>query len=314
MRRLAAALVVGAIAYAATGLAVVAQDEVGVVRRFGAVLAEPWGPGLHWGLPWGIDRIDRIKVGQTRTLVVGARGPEGAPLAGAPDPEADEVLTGDLNLVTAQAALQYRVADPVKFLFRARSAEAALAAATESALTRAAGARGVDDVLTTGRAEVAEAMARAIQEQADRLGLGVSVRAVRLGRGAPPAPGAPAFADAARARSDLRQAVTRAEEYRDRAAADARGQAREIADRAAAAHDRAVQVARGEADRFAKVLAEARKDPAATRRRLYLEALAELLPRFRRTVVVPPGKAIDLSLFADDAPREGPAAEPRPAP
>ena len=305
-RRLAIALALGAVAYAATGLAVVAQDEVGIVRRLGAALPEPWGPGLHWGLPWGLDRLDRVKVGQVRTLTIGALGPESAPLAAAPDPQADEVLTGDLNLVTARATLQYRVAEPVAFLFAARSAESALAVATEAALARAVAARGVDDVLTTGRAEVAEQLARQVQAQADSLGLGVSVRAVRLGRVAPPAAVAPAFADAARARSDRRQAVTRAEEYGDRALADARGQGREIADRAAARHDRAVQVARGEADRFAKLLAAARQDPAATRRRLYLEALAALLPRFRRTVVVPPGRAVDLSLFVDESePRGG---------
>ena len=52
--------------YLATGVAVVQQDEVGVVRRFGAVTAEPWAPGLHWGLPWGLGRIDRVSIDQAR--------------------------------------------------------------------------------------------------------------------------------------------------------------------------------------------------------------------------------------------------------
>jgi membrane protease subunit HflK len=299
-RRLGPVIVLAVFAYLATGQAVVQQDEVGIVRRFGAVLAEPWGPGLHWGLPWGLDVLDRVKTGQTRTLTVGAPPERAAPLARAPDPEADDFLTGDLNLVTAQATLQFRVSDPAAYLFAAPSADVALTLATETALARALADRSIDDVLTTGRAEVAEAMLRTIQAQADRDGLGISVRAVRLGRVAPPTPVAPAFADAARARSDRRQLVTAAEEYRDRAQADARSQAREIADRAAARSDRLVQIARGEADRFAKVLAQARKDPAATRRRLYLETLAELLPRFGRKVVVAPGRDVDLSLFEED--------------
>ena len=207
-------------------------------------------------------------------------------------------------MVTAQAIVQYRVLDPVAFLFAARSVDATLAAVAESALTRALAGHSIDDVLTTGRAEVAERMLRAVQERADLQGLGVSIRAVRLGRVAPPVPVAPAFADAARARSDRRQAVTRAEEYRDRALADARSQAREIADRAAGQFDRLVQGARGDADRFTKVLAESRKDLAATRRRLYLEALAELLPRFARKVVVAPGHDLDISLFTEGGPEE----------
>ena len=301
MRRLLlATVVIAMLAYLGTGIAVVQQDEVGVVRRFGAAQAETWQPGLHLGLPRGLGRLDRVKTGQTRTLTVGARGLQSAPFSRSPKPDADDFLTGDLNLVTAQAALQYRVTDPAAYLFAARSVDEALALAAESALSTALAGRGVDDVLTTGRAEVAARIERSVQDRADRLGLGVSVRAVRLGRVAPPVPVAPAFADADRARSDRRQAVTRAEEYRDRAEADARGQGREIADRAASRHDRTVQLARGEADRFGSVLAEARKAPDATRRRLYLETLAELLPRFGRKFVVAPGDEVDLSLFAED--------------
>jgi membrane protease subunit HflK len=309
-RRLGLAIAIGLIAYLASGVVVVSQDESGVVRRCGAVLAEPWGPGLHWGLPWGIDRVDRIKTGQTRTLSIGARGSQAAPLSRDPDPAGDDFLTGDLNLATVEAMVQYRVADPARFLFASRSVKASLAAAAESALVRELVGRGIDDVLTLGRAEVADRVGRGLQQVADDLGLGISIRAVRLGRVAPPDAVAPAFADADRARSDRRRAVVGAEEYRDRAGADARGQSIEIADRAAAEVDRRVQAARGEAERFTRVLAQARKAPEATRRRLYLEALAELLPRFVRKVVVEPGQDVDLSLFADEAVPEGKEAQP----
>ncbi|WP_422923569.1 protease modulator HflK [Singulisphaera sp. PoT] len=293
-------LMLGLSAYLATGLAVIQQDEVGVVRRFGAVQAEPWEPGLHWGLPWGLDRLDRVKAGQTRTLTVGARDAQAAPLSNAPNPEGDDFLTGDLNLVSAQVIVQYRVSDSVKYLFASQDVDKALVAAAELALTRGLSGRTIDDVLTTGRAEVADGMLHALQARADLLGLGVSIRAVRLGRVAPPVPVAPAFADASRARSDLRQVVTKAEEYAEQAAADSRGQSREIADRAAARHERSVQLAKGEADRFSKVLKESRRDLAATRRRLYLEALAVLLPRFSRKVVVAPGQEVDVGLLSDE--------------
>lgn len=303
-RRVGWSLIAALVAYLCSGLVVVQQDEVGVVRRLGAVLAGPWEPGLHWGFPWGIDRVERVKPGQTRALTVGAPDLQLAPLTRAPRPESDDFLTGDLNLVTAQAIVQYRVNDPVASLFATRSLETVLAADAESALTRALVERGIDDVLTTGRAEIADQVLRAVQSQADLQGLGVSIRAVRLGRVAPPIAVAPSFADAARARSDLRQSLTRAEEHGDRARADAQSQAREIADRAAGQFNRRVLVAKGEADRFTKVLSESRKAPEATRRRLYLETLAELLPRFGRKVVVAPGQDLDLSLIAGDRDRE----------
>jgi membrane protease subunit HflK len=296
-----------AVVYLGTGLKVIQQDERGVVRRFGAVTAEPYPPGLHWGLPWGLEQVDRVKVDQSRTIAVGARDLQSAPLSTAPDPSVDDFLTGDLNLVTAEALVQFRVKDPKAYLFASTSTDAALAALAESALTSALAGRAIDDVLTSGRAEVAERLQHSLQSLTDAQGLGVSVIAVRLARVSPPSAVAPAFADAARARSDKRQAVTKAEEYHDRALADARGLAREVADRAAGRHDTLIQAARGESDRFSKLLVEVRKNPLAARQRLYLDTLAELLPKFRRTVVAP-GRDVDLSVFSEGSPSPNPGA------
>ncbi len=301
-------------AYLLSGLTIVQPDEVGVVRRFGAVLDEPWEPGLHCGLPWGIDRIDRIKPNQARTLSVGATSRQDAPLLRAPDPMGDDFLTGDLNLVTAECLVQYRIRNPAAYLFRTLDVESSLAGLSRWALLRALAERGIDELLTTGRAEVAAGLARSIQSLADEQDLGVSILAVRLGRLAPPAAVAPAFADAARARSDRRQAVTRALEYRDRSESLARGEAREIADAALGRSERIVQPARGEAERFSRVLAEARKSSGAYERRLFLEAIAELLPRFRRTVVVAPGQDLDISLMVEDELARPGALESRKSP
>ncbi len=296
-------------AYLLSGLTILQPDEVGVLRRFGAVRPDPWEPGLHWGLPWGIDRVHRIKPNQARTLSVGAASRQDAPLLHAPDPITDDFLTGDLNLVTAECLVQYRARDPVAYLFRTRDVESSLAALSRWAILLALAERGVDELLTTGRAEVAAGVARSIQALADQQGLGVSILAVRLGRLAPPAAVAPAFADAARARSDRRQAVTRALEYRDRTESLARGQTREIADAALGRYDRIVQPVRGEAERFSRVLAEARKSSGSYERRLFLETVAELLPRFRRTVVVAPGQDLDISLMVEDEPARTDAAK-----
>jgi modulator of FtsH protease HflK len=298
-RGLAIGLLVGLTGYLGTGLTIIPQDEVGVVRRFGSALREPWPPGLHLALPWGMDRVDRLARDRARTVSVGARGLQSAPLSRAPDPDSDDFLTGDLNLVTAQAQVQFRVVSPIDYLFEPPSADAAVSALAESALSRALAARAIDDVLTAGRAEVSEQIRREVQAGADAQELGVSIRAVRLARVAPPTSVAPAFADASRARSDRRQVVTRAEEYRDRALADARGLARETLDRAEGKANVLVQSARGDASRFTKLLAEVRKNPRAARERIYLDTLAELLPKFKRKVVVAPGQDLDLSLITD---------------
>ena len=237
--------------YLATGVTALQPDEVGIVRRFGAVQREPWEPGLHWGLPWGMDRVDRIKLNQTRTH-----------RRGSPRPDGRAALARHLTLAPTTFSPATSTSSPPRHSFSIAFAirppifsgrtdiEGTLSAISEWAMTRALANRGIDELLTTSRAEVALGLTRAIQAMADREGLGISIVAIRLGRVVPPSAVAPAFADAARARSDRRQAITRAEEYRDRARSEARGQAREIADLAAGRFDRLVQPARGEAARF----------------------------------------------------------------
>src|SRR5438270_5744254 len=93
------------VAYLLTGLAQVRPEERAVVRRFGRVVAKP-GPGLWVGLPWGIDRVDRVPVATVRRVVVGYQ-PDAAPDA----IPAGQLLTGDQNLVNVQMAVDYAVAE-----------------------------------------------------------------------------------------------------------------------------------------------------------------------------------------------------------
>src|SRR5437763_2730003 len=129
--------------FAAAGWCMVAPGEVVVVRRLGRLVAPPWGPGLHWRYPLGIDRLDRVRCDAVRQLTVGQAGPPGADR----EASAGEALTGDLNLVRIQATVQYRVARPVDYVLHAEPAEPLLARAAEASLARALARRGVDAVL-----------------------------------------------------------------------------------------------------------------------------------------------------------------------
>lgn len=288
-RAFGAAAIVTLIAYLMTGLVVIPQDEIGVVSRFGATLREPLTPGLNWNLPWGADRVVRISKERVRTLAVGsATGENGE----------EDFLTGDDNLVTAAAQVHYRIEDARQFFYGSRSADETLAALAQSALVRALAARRVNDVLTGGRGEIADQVRCEIQQRAEKQGLGVSIHAVHLTRVAPPAAVASAFAEVTRARSVQRKAITRAEQYRDSALAEARSLSREVADKAAARADLLVQSSRGEAARFTRLLHEGGGKPSA-RRRMYLDMLSQLLPRFARTYIVAPGQGVELRLDTD---------------
>ncbi len=93
--------------YLLTGIAQVRPEERGVVRRFGQVVARP-GPGLWVGLPWGIDRVDRVPVRTARQLTVGYNPDTWSDIPGTPP---GQFLTGDQNLVNVQLVLDYAIGE-----------------------------------------------------------------------------------------------------------------------------------------------------------------------------------------------------------
>jgi len=107
------------------GVFKVDPGEVGVVRRFGREHRNA-EPGLHFRVPV-METVDVVNVEQIRRIEVGFR-------AGQRVSEEALMLTGDENIVEAQMIVQYRVADPSKYLFRLRDPEGALLAATQVAL------------------------------------------------------------------------------------------------------------------------------------------------------------------------------------
>src|SRR5215218_9651554 len=88
------------VAYLATGVYQVGPDERAVVRRFGKVVARP-GPGLGFGLPWGVDRVDRVPVRTVRQIRAGYEPDAAGESATRPG----QLLTGDQNLVNVQLVL-----------------------------------------------------------------------------------------------------------------------------------------------------------------------------------------------------------------
>jgi membrane protease subunit HflK len=299
-------------AFLAAGFCVVAPGEVVVVRRLGRVLEPPWGPGLHWHYPAGIDRLDRVRTDAVRQLTVGQNGPPSA----VQEPSAGEVLTGDLNLLRIEAAFQYRVADPVDHLLRADQVEELLARAAEARLARALARRGVDAVLRTDRRRIAQEVRDDLQSDADRLRLGALILGVSLTDARPPVEVAADFveAQAAESRRDDRINVARTYEAIQHATAASRGEALREAARAYAG--RTLLATRAEADRFVALLEGARRSPELARRRLYIETVQSLLERVRRKVILPPGDPIDLTLLGlgeRAVPSESPQAEmPKP--
>lgn len=288
-------------AYALAGVYVVQPDEQAVVTRFGAAEARLRDPGAQWGLPWPFDRVRRLKPRETRRVTLGEPDTAG----GVVSPGATQMLTGDRNLVNVKATVQYTVADPAAFLFRADAVEPTIRMAAESILSESLESQPVDRALTLGKRELAVEAAERLQATADRYALGITIRSVDLGSVEPPPEVAEAFERVTSALRLRELSINEAQAYAARTQQESAGAAQKELDQAKAYRDRISAQAQGESDRFNSLLAEYRRQPSLTATRLYLETLAEVLPRLKSKLLLDNGAAIDLSILREETPKKG---------
>lgn len=301
----ALALVVAGFLVLATGFEAVEPGESLLVRRLGKVVDRPMGAGLHWVIPLGIDRVDRVRIDEVRRLSIGFAGVPGPSTS----PGSGEFLSGDLNLVKAEAVVQYRAADPAAFAMLGDRVEPLILGFGEAALSRALAHRAIDDALRADRLAIAAEVAEHLAEDCERFGLGLSILGVNLTEVRPPEEVRPDFAAAQSARSEAETRIRASEGHANRVQSSTASEVEAILDRSKAAADRSMILARARADRFRALAAEVNRSRELTIRRLYLDTLRDQLPAAGRMIVLSPDEALDLSILGSD---QGPKDPERP--
>jgi len=276
-----------------SGFYVVGPGEQGVVRRLGKH-HNTTTAGLNWHFPQPIERVDVVNFEAVRRIEVGFRSTgslRGASTRAGRSSSTQRVpaealmLTGDENIVDAQMIVQYRVSDPVKYLFRLQEPERSLHAAAEVALRSMVGNSTIDDVLTTGRLKVQDDTAVFLQRLMDTYESGITVTEVQLQTVDPPDQVKDAFAEVVRAREDRERLINQARGYREDVLPKARGESEKMLREAEAYREERVLRAQGDAARFKALAAAYREAPDVTRDRLHLEAVEDVLKTTDKVLV-----------------------------
>jgi membrane protease subunit HflK len=288
-KRIAAGIVV---LYLLSGVYVIPADRQAVVTRFGRVAEPRVLPGIHYALPWPVDRVYRLKVLDTRRAVVG--GETADETLGRTQPFRMQFLTGDQNIVQMRVIAQYSIRSPADFLFHAENVDTLVRGAVEAELARETAWRGVDALLTTDKAQVQQAARSCAQGLLDRYGVGVNVSSVNIESAGPPSEAAEAFRDVAGARADAARTVNEAQGYAHDVIPRARGDATQMHEAAEAYRARKINEAQGDAGRFRKLREEYQKAREVTSERLYVETMEQVLPRMKKLIL---DRDVDLSIL-----------------
>jgi membrane protease subunit HflK len=195
------------------------------------------------------------------------------------------MLTQDENIVDIHLAVQYKIKSASDYLFKVVDPDDTLREATESALREIIGKNNMDFVLTQGRAEIASSVQELIQGILDRYGTGLLVTSVNMQDAQPPEPVQAAFDDAVKAREDEERLKNEAEAYANDIIPRARGKAARAEEDSLAYKEQVIAQAKGESSRFSQILAEYKKAPEVTRKRLYIDAVESVMSNTSKVVV-----------------------------
>lgn len=267
----------------------VQPEQQAVVKRFGAVV-NITDPGLHFKLPFGIDRVQRVASARVLKQEFGFRsvGEVNNRTSYSESDFTSEslMLTGDLNVIDVEWVVQYRIQDPIKYLYQLREPDLTLRDISESVMRRVVGNRLGSEVLTVGRVEIAQGARDEIQGIMDLYDSGIHVITVELQDVVPPKAVRPAFNEVNEARQERERMINEATKRANQQIPRAEGEAQRLISEAEGYATARVNRAFGETARFRAMLVEYKTVPEVTRTRLYLETMAEILPNIGQVLMV----------------------------
>lgn len=277
----------------------ISPEEVGVVLRFGA-FTRTVDSGLNFKIPFGIEEVYKVPVERQekqefgfRTLEPGTR----STYSKANFEDESLMLTGDLNAAEVEWIIQYRITDPYKFLFRVRNAEQTLRDINEAVVREIVGDRTVNEVLTTGRTEIAGSVQVKIQELCDIYELGIKIDQLVLQDVNPPDPVKPAFNEVNESQQEREKLINQAQSEYNRVIPKARGEAARAIEEARGYALKRVNESQGEAARFNALYGAYARAPEVTKQRIYLETMTKVMQKVDRKFITDDKASGILPLF-----------------
>lgn len=281
-------IILAVVIFIATGLYTVNPEEVGVIQRFGKYLSTTQ-PGLHFKIPFGVDKLTKVKVKLVfkeefgfRTLQAGVRTKYSSQSY---NHEAI-MLTGDLNIADVEWIVQFRIKDPVNYLFNVRNVEETMRDVSESVIREVVGDRSVDEVIVLNRKEIADKSEIMLQKQLDLYKAGLEIVTINLQNVNPPEAVQPAFNNVNSAKQGKERIINEAWQNYNQIIPEAQGKAKRTIEEAEGYAIDRVNRANGDANRFIQMYNQYRYSKTVTRKRLYLEMMEKVLPKVEKKYII----------------------------
>jgi membrane protease subunit HflK len=277
--------------YLASGIYSIGQTQAGVQQRFGRIINPNVKPGIHYALPWPIDKVDKVSVKIVQRILIDDFSSNFEEYSA---PYAFREMTGltpycisgDNNIVNMICAVQYTVSDPVDYLFRIKANERLLRDVISNSIIKCLAGLGVDETLTYGKRRIENTLKTEAQKKLDSLNCGLIISFVELRDVRPPTTVQGAFDDVINAKIDKRKIVSQAQSRRNEQLPQANATATRMIEKAKTYKLQKISAAHGETQRFSKQLEAYQKMKEVTKKRLYFEFIKQIFPEIEKVYII----------------------------
>ncbi len=273
------ALVIVTLVWLFSGFFMIQEGQAGVVLTFGKYDYTA-RPGINWRMPWPIQSTETVNLSAVRSVEIGR-----SVMIKGTNQKDSSMLTEDENIIDVRFAVQYRLKDPMEYLFNNRDPDMAVVQAAETAVREIVGRSKMDTVLYEGREKIAIDLSMAIQKILDSYKAGIFVTSVTVQNVQPPEQVQASFDDAVKAGQDRERLKSEGEAYANDILPRAKGTAARLIQEAEGYRARVVAMAEGDALRFKQIYGEYAKAPQVTRDRMYIDTMKEIYNNVSKVLV-----------------------------
>lgn len=269
--------------YFCSGIYSISSNEVGILQRFGKVIESGIQPGIHFTLPWPIDRVTKVPIKVVNRILIDdfsseKKGEDSASGAFSELTGLDSYcLTGDNNLVNIMCVVQYNIIDPVKYMFYVSSPDDILKNMACNTIVHCLAGMTIDEALTTGKQGMVYNIKKDLQERLDDTDSGMGVSFIEISSIKPPDRVQDVFSDVVTANIDREKMINDAEAYRNEKIPAANADAAKILEEAEAYGKEVVLKAEGDTERFLNLLEQASIKGNSVRKMIYIETMTEIM-------------------------------------
>ena len=285
------------LACAGTCFYTVDDKQQAVVTTFGKV-TDIADAGVHFKIPFGIQQVDKVDVNVYQKIELGYDSGYDGYTGYNVNPSESVMITGDYNIVNVDFFVEYKISDPVQYLYSSNDPELILRNLIQSQVRNVVGSSTVDAVLTDGKENIQMQVKDLVSQILEQYEIGLTLVDVKIQDAEPPTTEViEAFKAVETAKQKAETVINDAKAYQNAKLPEAQAQADKLIQNAEYLKQKRVNEAKEQVAMFTAMYTEYAQNPAITRSRMYYETISEVLPGVKLYINSGTGETGDVQML-----------------